>query len=457
MPWTELLMPYVPHTEQETRDMLAAIGVPRLADMFADVPAAVRFPALDLPPAVSELEIMREMQALAARNQSVDPALSFLGAGAYHHFRPAIVDYVLRRGEFYTSYTQYQPEASQGYLQALFEYQTMMCRLTGMDVSNASHYDGATALAEAVHLALGVGQGKRSKIVMSPAVHPQYRAVVRTYLRGTPAVRIVGDEDGRTPLTHLMKLLDAQTAALVVQSPNFFGQWETLDGVAEMVRRAGALLVVVTDPIALGLMPPPGACGADIVVADGQPLGIPPSFGGPHLGIFAARKEYVRRLSGHLVGETVDAEERRGYVLTLSTREQHIRRAKATSNICTNSAVCALAAATYLATLGKAGLRRVAELCFHKSHYAAAALGELPGFAVNPQATAQPFFKEFAVRLPRPVAEVNARLREEGIVGGYGLGADYPHLAGHMLLAVTEVNTRAAIDRLVDALRKIAA
>jgi glycine dehydrogenase subunit 1 len=449
-------MPYVPHTEQETRDMLSAIGVPRLADMFADVPAAVLFPALDLPPAVSELEIMAEMRALAARNTSVDPALSFLGAGAYHHFRPAIVDYVLGRGEFYTSYTQYQAEASQGYLQALFEYQSMICRLTGMDVSNASHYDAATALAEAVHLALGVGQGKRGKIVMSPAVHPQYRAVVRTYLRGTPEVRIVGDEDGRAPLTHLTKLVDGETAALVVQSPNFFGQWEALDAVAETVRRAGALLVVVTDPIALGLMPPPGACGADVVVADGQPLGIPPSFGGPYLGIFAARKEYVRRMSGHLVGETVDAEGQRGYVLTLSTREQHIRRAKATSNICTNSAACALAAATYLATLGKQGLRRVAELCYHKSHYAASAIGGLPGFAVNPQAPAQPFFKEFVVRLPRPVTQIDARLREEGIVGGYDLGRDYPHLAGHMLLAVTEVNTRAAIDRLVDALRKMA-
>ena len=298
---------------------------------------------------------MAEMRAIAARNTGIEPALSFLGAGAYHHFRPAIVDYVLGRGEFYTSYTQYQAEASQGYLQALFEYQSMICRLTGMDVSNASHYDGATALAEAVHLALGVGQGKRGKIVMSPAVHPQYRAVVRTYLRGTPAARIVGDEDGRAPLTHLSKLVDGETAALVVQSPNFFGQWEALDAVAETVRRAGALLIVVTDPIALGLMPPPGASGADVVVADGQPLGIPPSFGGPYLGIFAAAKKYVRRMSGHLVGETVDAEGQRGYVLTLSTREQHIRRAKATSNICTNSAACALAAATLSRDLGQAG------------------------------------------------------------------------------------------------------
>src|SRR5271170_1041462 len=229
-------MTYVPHTERETREMLAAIGVTRMEDLFADVPAAVRFPALELPPPSSELEIMGEMAALAARNLDVDPSHSFLGAGAYHHFRPAAVDYVLRRSEFYTSYTQYQPEASQGMLQALFEYQSMICRLTGMEVSNASHYDGATALAEAVLLALNVGQGKRGKIVMSPAVHPQYRAVVRTYLRGTPSVGIVGDEDGRAPLTHLCKLVDGETAALVVQSPNFFGQWEALDAVAETVR-----------------------------------------------------------------------------------------------------------------------------------------------------------------------------------------------------------------------------
>ena len=449
-------MTYVPHTESETREMLAAIGVARLEDLFADVPAAVRFPALKLPPPSSEMEIAADMQALARRNFGVDPSLSFLGAGAYHHFRPATVDYVLRRGEFYTSYTQYQPEASQGMLQALFEYQSMICRLTGMEVSNASHYDGATALAEAVVLALNVAQGKRRKIIMSPAVHPQYREVVRTYLRGTHADSVTGDEDGRSDLADLLKRLDGETAALVIQNPNFFGQCEPVDGLADAVHRAGALLIVVTDPIALGMFRPSGAYGADVAVADGQALGIPPSFGGPYLGILASRMEYVRRLSGHLVGETVDAGGRRGYVLTLATREQHIRRAKATSNICTNSAVCALAAAAYLATMGKQGLRDVAELCFHKSHYAAAEIGRLKGFAVNPQG--RPFFKEFVVRLPRPPAEVNEILRERhGIIGGYDLGRDYPHLADHMLFAVTEVNTRAAIDRLVGALRETAA
>src|SRR5215468_1402302 len=301
-------MSYVPHTERERRDMLAAIGVDRMEDLFADVPAQVRFPELKLPPALAEPDLLRELHAQAARNFPVDPARSFLGAGVYHHFRPATVDYVLSRGEFYTSYTQYQPEVSQGMLQALFEYQSMICRLTGMEVASASHYNGATAMAEAVLLALNAALGKRSKVVMSPAVHPQYREVVKTYLRGTHADSVTGDEDGRSDLADLLKRLDGETAALVIQNPNFFGQCEPVDGLADAVHRAGALLIVVTDPIALGLLRPPGAYGADVVVADGQALGIPPSFGGPHLGIFASRVEYVRRLSGHVVGETVDAE-----------------------------------------------------------------------------------------------------------------------------------------------------
>jgi glycine dehydrogenase subunit 1 len=432
-------MGYVPHTDAERREMLAAIGVSGMEDLFPDIPAHVRFPKLALPPATSELDIAREMSELASRNFPIDPSHSFLGAGTYHHFRPATVDYVLSRGEFYTSYTQYQPEVSQGMLQALFEYQTMICRLTGMEVSNASHYDGATSLAEAVLLALNVAQGKRNKIILSPAVHPQYRAIVKTYLSGTHAASVVGE-----------------TAALVIQHPNFFGQFEAVEGLADAVHRAGALLIVVTDLIALGLFRSPGSFGADIVVAEGQPLGIPASFGGPHLGVFATRMAYVRRVSGHLVGETVDADGKRGYVLTLSTREQHIRRAKATSNICTNSAVCALGAAVYLATMGKSGLRQIAELCFHRSHYAAGEIARLKGFAVNPQAPAQAFFKEFVVRAPLPVSEINKHLRKHGIIGGYDLGRDYPHLAQHMLVAVTEMNPRESIDRLVRALGEVA-
>ena len=450
-------MAYVPHTEAERTEMLAAIGVDRVDRLFGDVPEAVRFPKLKLPPAASEIDIEREMRALAAANVGATAEACFLGAGAYHHYRPATVDYVLQRGELYTAYTPYQPEVSQGVLQALFEYQSMICRLTAMEVSNASHYDGATALAEAVLLALNAAQGQRNKILLSPAVHPQYRAVVRTYLRGTHAAVVTGDEEGEADIEQLKSRLDDATAALVIQNPNFLGQFEPVDGLADAVHAAGALLIVVADPIALGRFRAPGAYGADIVVAEGQCLGIAPSFGGPHLGIFATRMAHVRRLSGHIAGETVDSEGRRGYVLTLATREQHIRRAKATSNICTNSTACALAAAAYLATMGRSGLRQVAELCFRNSHYAAARIASLAGFAINPQAPQRPFFKEFVVRLPRPAAEVNARLREDfGTIGGYDLGLDYPHLRQHMLIAVTELHPRAAVDRLVAGLEQIA-
>jgi glycine dehydrogenase subunit 1 len=437
--------------------MLRAIGVETLEDLFRDVPESARFPDLDLPAPCSEMEIDQAIRRLAGQNDDPDRLDCFLGAGTYRHYSPATVDYVLRRGEFYSSYTPYQPEMSQGMLQAMFEYQSMVCRLTGMEVSNASHYDGATSLAEGVLLALNAAGGKRNRIVLSPAVHPQYREVVRTYLRGRDA-EIVGDGDPGTGIEGLQALLDDGTAALVIQNPNFFGQFEALEGLADAVHRAGALLIVVADPIALGLFRPPGEDGADIVVAEGQSLGMPPSFGGPHLGIFATRKAHLRSLAGRLVGETVDAAGARGYVLTLGTREQHIRRARATSNICTNAALVALGAAVYLATLGKSGLRRVAELCYHKSHYAAARIGELPALTVNSQAPAGPFFKEFVVELPKPVDAVNQILLDEfGIVGGYDLGRDYPRLARHMLIAVTETNSRQAIDRLVDGLRQATA
>ncbi len=446
-------MTYLPHTDADIAAMLASVGACSLEDLFTDVPERIRHPELDLPPGISEMEVEDEMAAHADRNRLVHRSDRFLGAGTYNHYIPPTVDYVLQRGEFYSSYTPYQPELSQGMLQAMFEYQSMICRLTDMEIANASHYDGATALAEAALLALDVTKGDRDTILVSPGVNPQYRQVLRTYLAGAGA-EVTGCEEALTKIEALKERLDRRTAALVIQNPDFFGQFEDVKGLAEAVHAAGALLIAVFDPIALGLFQPPGSYGADVAVADGQPFGIPASYGGPHLGIFATRNEYLRRVAGRLVGETRDIEGTRGYVLTLGTREQHIRRARATSNICTNSALSALAATVYLATMGKSGLRQAAKLCHDKAHYTAAELAELHGVEVNPQAPGKPFFKEFVVRLPRPVEDVNRQLLEEfGILGGYDIGADYPALGDHMLLAVTEVNGRRSIDRLVAAMR----
>ncbi len=446
-------MTYIPHTERNRAEMLAAIGVQRLEDLFPAVPAEHRFPDLRLPAALSEMETFWELQGLSEANADVNHYACFLGAGAYNHYVPHTVDYVLRRGEFYTAYTPYQPEISQGTLQAMFEYQSMICQLTGMDVSNASHYDGATSMAEGVLMAMNATKGNRTKVVISPAVHPQYRSVLRTYTQGMQ-IQIVGDDNLKNDLPDLLKLLDKDTACLVVQSPNFFGQIEDMQGVAEAVHAVGALLIVVTDPISLGILTPPGDYGADVVAAEGQPLGIPMSYGGPYLGIFATKSAYVRKMAGRLVGETRDIEGRRGYVLTLSTREQHIRREKATSNICTNQGLLALAAAVYLATVGKCGLDSVARLCWHKSHYAAKQIDALNGFTVL---GGKPFFKEFVVKLPVPVASVNEFLLDEfDIIGGYDLGEDYPHLKDHMLIAVTETNTQREIDDLAIGLKEAA-
>lgn len=447
---------YLPHTDDDRRAMLAAVGVASLEDLFHQLPERLRFPSLDLPEPVSELEIERELAGLARQNAHAGTSACFLGAGTYHHYVPATVDAVLQRSEFYTSYTPYQPELSQGMLQATFEYQSMICALTGMDVSTASHYDGATALAEAVLLTVAVGGERRRKVIAPAGVHPQYRQVLRTYLQGSDATLVVADSLS-LDRNDLETMLDDEVAACVIQSPNFFGQFEPVEELARSVHDVGGLLIVITDPIALGLFRSPGEDGADIVVAEGQPLGIPPSFGGPHLGILATKQQFVRRTAGRLVGETVDSHGERGYVLTLSTREQHIRRAKATSNICTNAALMALAAAVYLATVGRTGLRKIAELCYHKSHYAASAISELPGFAVNPHAPDRPYCKEFVAELPVPVATANRRLqREFDVIGGYDLGLDYPGLDHHMLIAVTEMNTSDDIDRLVTGLRAIA-
>lgn len=443
---------YISITEEERAEMLQAIGVASTADLFADVPAEFRFPKLALPEPMSEIELVRELQGLSGSNAHAHSHSIFLGAGAYNHFVPAAVDQILRRGEYYTAYTPYQPEISQGTLQAIFEYQSLICSLTGMEIANASHYDGATAIAEAAIMAINVVRNRR-KIVVARSVNPQYRAVLRTYMQALN-LTIAGDEAPLTdnPAAAIQAALDQvddQTACLIVQNPDFLGRLSDLRGLAEKVQARGALLCVHFDPIALGLFQTPAEVGADIATAEGQPLGLGLNFGGPYLGIFTTRQKYVHKIAGRIVGVTNDVDGTLAYVLTLRAREQDIRRERATSNICTNQALMALASTVYMALMGKQGMRKVAELCYHRAHYAAAAIAQIPGYRVQ---SAAPFFKEFVVQCPRPVAAINAALRDHGIVGGYDLSQDEPQLGDAMLLAVTEMTGRAEIDRLVGAL-----
>ncbi|MBN1681155.1 MAG: aminomethyl-transferring glycine dehydrogenase subunit GcvPA [Anaerolineae bacterium] len=443
-----MFMTYIPHTDADREAMLKVIGVDSLAELFDAVPAEHRFPALGLPEGMSEMEVAWELGGLANSNVAAHHFAIFLGAGAYNHFIPSVVNHVLLRGEFYTAYTPYQPELSQGTLQAIYEYQSMMCALTGMEAANASHYDGATSLAEAVTVARVHYRGKRTKVILSPSVNPEYRAVARTYHQGSD-MKFVGDK-GNATIPDLIDMLDEDTALLVVSYPNFFGQIDELGGLAQAVHEAGALLCMVVDPIALGLFKTPGELGADIVVGEGQPLGIPLSFGGPYLGFFATNQTLVRKIAGRIVGETIDKNGRRAFVMTLRPREQDIRREKATSNICTNQGLMALAACVYMSVMGKTGLRKVAELCYHKAHYAAEQINKLDGFSVD---TSKPFFKEFVVTCPKPVAELNDVLLDHwGIIGGYDLSQHYPDRANQMLLAVTEMNTKDEIDTLAEAL-----
>ena len=448
-------MTYIPISPTEWDAMLDKIGVKSLDDLFDAIPAKHRFPQLDLPPALTEMEAYNELSELANVNENVrSDLISFLGAGMYNHYIPSVVDHMLRRGEFYTAYTPYQPEISQGTLQAIFEYQSLMASLTGMDVSNASHYDGATATAEAVNLAFAQFRGKRTKVVVSPTVHPQYREVVRTYTQGTE-VEVTGDDpnvDLESSPNDLSNLVDENTCLLVVQYPDFFGRVYDYTKLIEAAHEKGALVCVVANPTALAMFKTPGSMDADIVVGDGQPLGIPMWYGGPSVGFFTTRKKMVHKMAGRLVGETVDNKGQRSYVLTLTAREQHIKRERATSNICTNQGLIALGTAVYLSLLGKKGLRDVANLCYQKAHYAAQELSKIDGMGL---CFTEPFFHEFALCLNRPVDEVNAHLLEHGIVGGYDLGKDYPALKDHMLIAVTEMNTKEEIDTLVQVLSEV--
>ncbi|MCL5038600.1 MAG: aminomethyl-transferring glycine dehydrogenase subunit GcvPA [Firmicutes bacterium] len=439
-------MNYLPNTKEDRQKMLEAIGVSSVEDLFADLPQDVRLGRpLDLPAGLSELELGRLMRELSEKNGDLNHYTSFLGAGVYDRFTPSVVEHVLSRAEFYTAYTPYQPEISQGVLQSIYEYQSMICELTGMDVSNASMYDGASALAEA-GLMCATSTGRR-KLVVSRLVHPEYRKVLATYARGVDLEIVeVSFQEGRTDLEDLKGKVDDQTAGVLIQNPNFLGNLEEVQVIEAAAHGKGSLLVVAVDPISLGLLAPPGAYGADIVVGDGQSLGNPISFGGPHLGFLAVRERLVRRMPGRIVGATLDNRGQRGFVLTLTAREQHIRRERATSNICSNQALNALAVTVYLSLLGKGGLKEVANQSLQKAHYAHQALSRLERFQ---PAFSAPFFQEFAVRTTLEPDEVNRELLKHRIIGGYDLGRDYPELKNHLLLAFTEKRSKEEIDYFV--------
>ncbi|WP_246945964.1 aminomethyl-transferring glycine dehydrogenase subunit GcvPA [Bacillus pinisoli] len=436
---------YLPMTEQDQQEMLQAIGVSSVDELFEDIPESVRFKGeYKIKPAKSETALLKELTELASKSKNLKDNPSFLGAGVYDHYIPVIVDHVISRSEFYTAYTPYQPEISQGELQAIFEFQTMICELTGMDVANSSMYDGGTALAEAA--TLSAGQTRNQKILVSQAVHPESRAVLQTYATGQRLEVIeIPVNNGVTDLNALKEQMNEEVAAVIVQYPNFFGQIEPLKEIEEIAHQHKGMYIVSSNPLALGALTPPGKFGADIVVGDAQPFGISTQFGGPHCGYFAVSSKLMRKVPGRLVGQTVDEEGRRGFVLTLQAREQHIRRDKATSNICSNQALNALAASVAMTALGKKGMKEIATQNIQKAHYAKKAF-EAAGFEI---AFTGPFFNEFVVKLPLAVRNANLELADKGFIGGYDLGRDYQELANHMLVAVTELRTKEEIDRFV--------
>lgn len=437
---------YLPHTDLDRRSMLEAIGVDSVDALFQDIPARVRLnEPLNLPPALPEQELVKEMRKISKMNTNLQENICFLGAGAYDHYIPSVVNHVVRRSEFYTAYTQYQPEISQGYLQALWEYQSMICEITGMDVANASMYDGGTAVTEAAMMACAASG--RTEVIMAETIHPHYQEILKTYaLDRNYTFKNVSCNNGVMDIAHLEGAVGKTTAAVIVQSPNFFGSIEDVKKIAQIAHAQGAYLIAVVDPISLGILASPGALGADIVVGEGQSMGVPISFGGPYLGFFAATEKLMRKMPGRIIGQTTDQEGKRGFVLTLQAREQHIRREKATSNICSNEALCALSAAVYLTAVGKDGYLQIAMQCLQKAQYAYKELTKLQGCE---KVLASPFFKEFVIRLNKPIATVNTLLLEKGIIGGLDLGQYYPDMKNCMLLCVTEKRSKDDIDRLV--------
>jgi len=430
-------MSYIPHTPEDRQAMLDALGIGSVEELFQGVPESFRYPELPLNEGLSEQEVHKTLRDLSGRNRPSE--LWFLGGGVYRHYIPSVVDTVLSRGEFLTAYTPYQPEVSQGTLQAVFEFQTMVAELYGMEVVNASHYDGAAAMAEAALMSLRCKPG-RKKIVLDEGIHPEYREVLETYLAGSEGFTAGGEPDD-------------QTACFITAFPSFTGELKDLKALGEKAHDAGALFVVHTDPLACGLFTPPGECGADIVTGEGQPLGIPMNYGGPGLGLFATTKKLIRKMPGRVVGQTSDTEGKAGCVLTFAAREQHIRREKATSNICTNQGLMALAAAVYMAAMGKQGIRETARLCYDKACYAAGQIASLEGFEAAGDA---PFFREFVVRCPGDAAGLAERLTEKGIAAGLPLGRFYPDRERDLLVCVTEMNSKEDIDRLVRELKEAA-
>ncbi len=443
---------YIPNTPKEEAEMLAAIGAASFDDLL-EIPSGFRLKRpLNLPAPLSQMELKREMAALANKNRNASDTLSFLGGGSYDHFIPSTVGHVIGRSEFYTAYTPYQAELSQGLLQTIYEYQSMICQLTDMDVSGASLYDGASALAEGALMAMRVT--KRNTILVARSVHPHYRQVLKTYLSGLPntLVKEIDLDEGRLAMAAFESAMDESVAAVLIQQPNFLGHLEEAEAFAEKVHAKGGLLVMAVDPISLGVLKTPGEYGADIAVGEGQALGNAISYGGPYVGFFATRQSMVRQIPGRIVGATVDVQGRPGFCLTLQTREQHIKRERATSNICTNQALNALAAAVYLATLGKQGLNEVARLCIAKSHEAFEQITALPGFHA---AFPYPFFKEFVVKTDRPVSEILEKLLAKDIFGGIDLGSYFPELQNHLLICLTEKHRSDDIKRLVEGLAAI--
>ncbi len=445
-------MHYIPNTAEVEKELLQAIGVRRFEDLLVNIPENfLKKCQINLPFPLSELEITKYMENLASTNRHSGNTVSFLGGGAYDHFIPAVVDFLISRSEFYTAYTPYQPEVSQGTLQSIYEYQSLICQLTNMEVANASLYDGATALAEAA--IMSVNTTGRNKILISPLINPFVIDVLRTYLSNRAIeIELLPESSGLSDFTNLADNLDDKIAALLVQSPNFLGNIENLNGISKILEDNKSLLVVSVDPISLSILKSPGELGAHIAVAEGQPLGIHQSFGGPYLGVIASKKSLIRKMPGRIVGETVDVDGKRGYVLVLQTREQHIRRERATSNICTNQGLMALAATIYLSLMGKNGLNRVATLCLNNSHYLCERITALQGFDLAYDNT--PFFKEFVVKTPVPAKKIIDAGVKENIFSGIDLGVYRREWEKSLLIAVTERRTCQEMDDFVKLLSK---